>query len=457
MENTLAARPDWLVLPDDPEYVWTRRRYAGRHDRLAGAVARCRSAWDVAEALSYAHGRGLRVAVRSSGHSYADHSSTGGLLIDLSGMRDMAVGRHEVTVGSGQILGRLSNELALHGKLVPSGSCPTVAIGGIALAGGFGFRGRMHGLTADQLVRATIVLADGSITTADDVHDAELFWALRGAGAGNFGVVTSVTLRTYPLTGLHGLYARWPLEHAVTVLDTWQHWAPYLPENSTVEAYLVASDYDDEPAHVEIWGVTTSSGLLAEASALVGVPAEKSRVFKLCPTEAAKYLCGWTIRDNEPLWVPEGPFERPARAYVKSEFFDYLVPASALAALADSLVADRAYGEYRDVEFTPWRGAYARLAGHESAFIHRDPHSLISHTVLNGSNATPERLRGAETWLARSHADLHPYGSGHVYQGYPDPDLPDWGRAYYGHQLRRLQAIKSKYDPDSVFTFAQSL
>ncbi|WP_162907804.1 FAD-binding oxidoreductase [Allorhizocola rhizosphaerae] len=447
-------RPSWLVLPDDPDYVWTRRRYVGRHDRLAGAVARCRTPQDVSAALAYARERGWQVAVRSSGHSYADHSSTGGMLIDLSAMRDVVLESSAVTVGSGQTLGRLSDELARHGRLVPSGSCPTVAIGGIALAGGFGFRGRLHGLTTDQLIRATIVLADGVITTVDESRDAELFWALRGAGAGNFGVVTDLTLRTFPLTALHGLYARWPLAHAVTVLDAWQHWAPYLPDESTVEAYLVASDYDDEPAHVEIWGVTPDAGLLAEALGLIGVPPEKSRGFALSPADAARYLCGWMIRENEPLWVPDGPFDRPAHAYVKSEFFSYVVPASALAELAESLVAQRVYGEYRDVEFTPWRGAYARGQG---AFIHRDPHALISHTVLNGANATPERLRGAESWLARSHAALHQYGNGHVYQGYPDPHLPDWEHAYYGHHARRLRAVKSKYDPDAVFTFAQSL
>jgi FAD/FMN-containing dehydrogenase len=338
---------------------------------------------------------------------------------------------------------------------VPGGSCPTVAIGGITLAGGFGFRGRLHGLTADNLVRAEVVLADGSVVTADAEHESELFWALRGAGAGNFGVVTALTLNTHPLTPLRGFHASWPLRHAVRVLDVWQRWAPGLPDDTTVEAYLVCPDYDDEPALVELWGVTSGSAVLQEVLGLVEVPPERFCGFELSPGDAARYLSGWMVRANEPLWVPEGPFERPCHAYVKSEFFDSLLPVEALAAVVERLEEKRAYGEYRDLEFTPWGGAYAR--GGDSAFIHRGPLLLISHTVLRGTSAGPEELEGAGRWLNESWQALHPYGNGHVYQGYPDPELEDWEEAYYGPQAARLRAVKAEYDPDGLFRFAQSL
>jgi FAD/FMN-containing dehydrogenase len=444
---------EWSQAPD----AGVGRRYVGRHDRLPRAVARCLSAQEVARALRHAQHQGMPFAVRSSGHSYADHSSTDGLLIDLSGMCeacfDSATGT--VTVGSGQTLGDLSDLLTAHGRLVPGGSCPTVAIGGITLAGGFGFRGRLHGLTADNLVRAEVVLADGTIVTADAEHEADLFWALRGAGAGNFGVATTLTLKTHPLTPLCGIYAGWPLRHAVRVLDVWQHWAPRLPDDTTIEAYLVAPDLDDEPALVEVWGVGPESAVLQEVLELVGVPPEEFLAFDLAADAAARYLSGRMVRANQPLWTPEGPFERPSHAYVKSEFFERPLPVEALTAVVRQLEHERVYGEYRDLEFTPWGGAYARVE--DSAFIHRRPLMLISHTVLRGTSAGPRQLEEAGRWLHGSWSALHPHGNGHVYQGYPDPELDDWEHAYYGPQAARLRRIKARYDPGGVFRFAQSL
>jgi len=113
------------------------------------------------------------------------------------------------------------------------------------------------------------------------------------------------------------------------------------------------------------------------------------------------------------------------------------------------------YGEYRDLEFTPWRGAYAQV--HDNAFIHRDPLFLVSHTVLRGTSAGPRHLAGASRWINDSWSVLHPHGNGHAYQGYPDPQLADWESAYYGQHAVRLKAIKTKYDPCGTFRFAQSI
>jgi hypothetical protein len=318
-------------------------------------------------------------------------------------------------------------------------------VAGIALAGGFGWRGRRHGLTCDQLVSAEVVLAGGSVVTAGPDSEPELLWALRGAGAGNFGVVTSLTLRAYPLEPLWAVHASFDLADAVEVIDAWQRHAVGLPDEVTLELALTAPDEDTEPVTLELLGVAPEAaashlGPFTAATRLAG--------YHLEAFDSARYLAGWIDRTTEPVWLPSTPVDKPSFQYVKSEFFAAPVPREAIAALVENFVTQRVYGQYRDLEFTPWGGAYARPPA-ESAFPHRDPAFMVSHTVLVGASGT---LRGhARDWITRSWETLHPFGTGAVYGGYPDPTLEDGPAAYYGPHLERLRRVKAAYDPGGMF------
>ncbi|HEX6686990.1 MAG TPA: FAD-binding oxidoreductase [Candidatus Limnocylindrales bacterium] len=435
---------------------------------MPAVVVACSGPRDVADAVGLARRRGLPLAVRGGGHSYAGHSSTDGVLILTHGLNSLALQDDLLTVGSGQTLGGVSDFLARHGRLLPSGSCPTVGVAGIALAGGFGWRGRLHGLTTDQVVAVSIVLADGSLCRVSATGEPELFWALRGGGAGSFGVVTSLTLRTHPLAplhavhavhALHAVHAGFPLPEAVDVIDRWQRHAHVLPDSVTLEVALTAPDHADEPVAVELFGVAPDRDLLSAAlDALDVVPLAPSlRWFGLDAGAAARYLAGRSDRRNEAFHQPPDPIGRPPFLYVKSEYFRRHLPRDTIAALVENFAAQRVYGEYRDLEFTPWGGAYARVAPEATAFPHRDPLFMVSHTVLAGANAPAQQRASAKGWLRRSWELLRPFGCGGVYPGYPDPDLDAWALAYYGANLDRLSRAKSAYDPANLFRHAQSV
>jgi len=150
---------------------------------------------------------------RGGGHCFAGRSSTAGLLLDLSPLNTISVnGDGLATIGPGARLAHIYEELHRHELTIPAGCGPTVGIAGLTLGGGLGLLGRRYGLTCDRLVGATVVLADGSVVTCDEQRDADLFWALRGAGGGQFGVVTSLVFAAVPSPSARRFELTWPRE-----------------------------------------------------------------------------------------------------------------------------------------------------------------------------------------------------------------------------------------------------
>jgi FAD/FMN-containing dehydrogenase len=213
-----------VALPGSPAYQAAPPVFNARfRDVRPSAVMSCASPQDAAEAISFARRHGLELATRAGGHSFAAHSSTRGLLVDVTPMRSVTVAEGVATVGAEARLGEVYQALQDHDLTIPGGTCPPVGVAGLTLGGGLGILGRKYGVTSDHLIGAEVVLADGRILQCDDHHDEDLFWALRGAGAGNFGVVTSLVFRPVPAPGsTTNLHLAWPYEHAAAVIGAWQ-------------------------------------------------------------------------------------------------------------------------------------------------------------------------------------------------------------------------------------------
>src|SRR5512132_4415941 len=271
-----------VALPGSPEYASVRKPVMARfEDVRPAAVVRCATPADVAATLAVAGGLGLRTAIRSGGHSVAGRSSTDGVVLDVTPMGSVAVAGEVATVGAGARLGQLYDGLADHGLTIPAGCGPSVGIAGLTLGGGLGILGRKHGLTCDHLLGAQVVLADGRVVDCDEHHDGELFWALRGAGGGHFGVVTSLVFRTLPAPATTVFQLTWP-PAAAAVVQAWQAFAPEGPDEFDATLRLTAGD-GERPPGVEVGGTVLdgeadAAGLLGELVDRVGTdPGAASR------------------------------------------------------------------------------------------------------------------------------------------------------------------------------------
>jgi FAD/FMN-containing dehydrogenase len=446
-----------VILPESPEYESVRRPAWAQYENVRPeAVVRCTTPTDVAESLAAARRLDLEVAPRGGGHCFAGRSATGGLVIDLSAMSSVVASDGIATVGAGARLGEIDERLATDALAIVAGSCPAVGLAGLTLGGGLGILGRTYGLTSDQLVQARVVLGDGRIVECDERREEGLFWALRGAGAGQFGVVTSFVLRTVPAPELTCFKLRWEEAHAAALLEVWQSWAPSAPDELAASLLLNVPADPERPPTTTLFGA--SLGGEAETKRLLDELIGRARadpisasIEHLPYTAAKRYL--W---EHAPGAEPHGDAlagdePRPGFAFSKSEFFRRELLPETIAALVDHLAAGRAPGQARELDFTPWGGAYNRLAPEATAFPHRRESFLLKHAVSLGSNASTERHDAARDWLRRSWELVHPWGSGGVFPNFADPALTDLATAYYGANRERLVRIKAQYDAANVF------
>jgi FAD/FMN-containing dehydrogenase len=333
-------------------------------------------------------------------------------------------------------------------------------------------------VTSDRLTAAQVVLASGDIVDCDERRHPDLFWALRGAGAGNFGIVTSLSFRTVPVPArTWSVHATWPAAAAAEVIDAWQHWAPAVHDEVaaslklTAPAHLAAPPASSADLYVTGSGTGTDAEIIAEFVNRVGTrpvsvtqqrgPFQAARRFWAeLGTAAAQPAVSDSCADQPGVSQPAGDSAPgPARPFMfaRSEFFNRPLAGDAITRLLALFESDREPGVSYELDFMPWAGAYARTNPEATAFVHRDGLFQLKHSAVAEPPVTAGAHNAAHRWVIRSWATTHPCGSGLVFPNFADPDLDSPADRYYGSNLPKLQLIKQHYDPGGLFRHPQSI
>jgi FAD/FMN-containing dehydrogenase len=458
-----------LVRPGDAAYAVSRRLFDPRFDSLRPAgIAYCRNPHDVATCLAFVRKFGVPVAARSGGHSYAGWSSTSGLIIDVTRMSGISVSGSTATVGAGIKLIDFYNGLAAHGRGVPGGSCPTVGIAGLTLGGGVGVVSRAYGLTSDNVQSLQIVTADGQVRTCSASQNSDLFWACRGGGGGNFGVVTSFTFRTHPVGQIVLFFLSWPWSQAGRVIAAWQSWAPHAPDALWSNVHLAAAPGGSVPT-IGVGG--TFLGRLSAASAQLeklyaAAGSHPSSPFMETTTWLHAMLveagCA-SLTVNQCHLPTQNPAGRLSRAseYAKSDFFTKPLNSHGIGTLLSGVEkfqrAGGVSGASGGIAFDALGGAVNRVAPGATAFVHRNALFQAQYTTTWPAGSSPAAVARQHAWQQSFWQSMRPYASGQAYQNYIDPALTNWRQAYYGANYTRLTQVKARYDPGRVFTFPQAV
>jgi FAD/FMN-containing dehydrogenase len=439
-----------VVVPSGSASLVYNTRFDGRRP---DAVVHVRDTADVAAAVHWANRFDVPLVARSGGHSYAGYSTTNnGVVLDLSRLRGIRVAGGRATVGPAAQLIDVQRALTRRGLTVPSGSCPTVGIGGLALGGGPGLAGRRFGLTSDNLLAARVVTADGRVRHVDADTGEDLYWACRGGGGGNFGVVTSLTLKTHRVTGASYFFVSWPWSQASEAIAAWQRFAPEAPPALTSILSLGTTGGGATPrvsALGQYFGDVAALRRLvrpltrvAGASLSTGSSSYFTMVLRWAGClDGGLAACHRSTRSS--FYAKSDYFDRPAGPRGRARMIDWIERRQRTPSLGSGALLLDAYG-----------GALNRPARDATAFVHRD--MLFSVQYLAYFSGAPAG-RASRRWINGTWRALRPHASGEAYQNYIDPDLDGWQRAYYGSNLARLREIKKQVDPDFRFRFPQAI
>ncbi|MGI5456006.1 FAD-binding oxidoreductase [Streptomyces sp. CA-249302] len=452
-----------LVRPGDTKWATAHQLYNTRFDGLKpAAVAYVAHADDIRTTLAYARAHRIQVAIRNGGHSYAGWSSGNGkLILDVSRLNQIRVGGGQAVVGAGSKLIDVYRGLTAKGVTIPAGSCPTVGVSGLVLGGGHGVVSRAYGLTCDSLTQATLITADGKEVTANATTNKDLFWALRGAGNGNFGVVTELHFKTHPAPQAVSAYVTWPWSKAAAVVKAWQEWGPDQPDEIWSSCHL--ENGGSPTVSVAAFSLGTHGELqnaLDRLADQVGTPARSvtlkrhtyegaMEAYAGCssfPTAAQCHLPGAT-----PGRSPQGALGRETYS-ARSDFFDRSISAAGIQTLLSRTASVQ--GGAGSIALTALGGAVNRVSPTATAFVHRRSRMLAQYIASWSAGTTGTT---AQSWLTKTHDAMKPYASGAAYQNYTDPTLTNWRKAYYGDAAARLASVKKQYDPNRFFTYPQAL
>ncbi|OKO69275.1 FAD-linked oxidase [Bradyrhizobium sp. AS23.2] len=452
--ETIAALQQTLrgsvCLPGEAGYDDARTIWNAMIDRHPGMAVRCRGAADITNAVRFAREHGLLLAVRGGGHNIAGNAvCEGGLLIDLSQMRSVRVDptRRTARVEPGATLGDFDKEAQAFGLATPLGINSTTGVAGLTLGGGFGWLGRKFGLTADNLISADVVTADGKLLQASASDNSDLFWALRGGG-GNFGVVSSFEFRLHPVGPmvLSGLIV-YPFARAKELLSGYRRVAAKAPDELTVWVVLrQAPPLPFLPPEVHgkevlVFALCYAGDEGAGKSALEPLRALGEPIAEMIGMQP--YAAWQTAFD--PLLTPG------ARNYWKSH--NFLELSDGLIDILASYAARLPTPEC-EIFIAQLAGATSCVPLDATAYPHRDANFVMNvHTRWR----EPADDRRSIDWARQLFAETAPHATGGVYVNFMPEDESDRVSSAYGANYARLAALKAKYDPDNLFRLNQNV
>lgn len=413
-------------------------------NKKPAGIARCETTEDVRVCLQWAQAHKLPFVARTGGHSYAGYSTTPGLMIELKRMQALSFdpATRVAVVGGGSQNATLYAGLPKTGCSVTHGRCMPVGVASLTLGGGIGFNMRLHGLLIDQLKETEIVTADGKIRRCSKDENKELFWACRGGGGGNFGINTSLTFQTFPVTDLTVFKIAWTSkveELLPAILDL----LPGMPDGLGCKVSLTRRP-----------GVPLTIDLLGQHT---GSPAEVRKLFSK--------LYGLATPSSEE--IKPGSYWEGQKFLTEAGVKEHMHERSRYAFRPFSSSACRTILRYMNTwpethGMVSWKGflmggAVAEVPAHKTAYCHRAATILTSVELTWTDKDRKEDIETSQRWLGHFHGEMEQYTSHECYQNFIDDAQEDYLRAYYGSNLGDLVKVKKAVDPGNVFHFRQSI
>lgn len=407
----------------------------------------CKTEEDIINAIKFARINSLSVRVRSGRHHYEGYSTGNDLLvIDVSKMNKIYIDEEKaiVKIQAGTRNREIYEATGKKGYPFPGGGCPTVGAVGFALGGGWGYSARLLGLGCDRVVEIELVDSDGNLLVCNKDINEDLFWALRGCGGGNYGIVTSMTFNLPPKIEMATLvnidFNNIDFEENIDLVQAWQEKYKVLDKRANFKMAIYNSS--EKGRGVKIVGMVYGDKKLATEVL------KPIKDIVTSGTYSLKYMSvldvNTEIQDSHPeyeRYKSSGRFVY--RDYTREEIADLI-----------KLIDERAEGAtYTAITFYGLGGVIKEVKKDSTAFYHRDANFIL------GFQSVWEEAKYAQAnvkWFKEKLNYIKPLTNG-AFINFPYSDLDNYEEEYYGENVNLLRLIKEKYDKNDFFSFEQDI
>lgn len=427
-----------ILLRDNNKYEQFRQGYNKRINKFPKVIAVCKTEKGVQFAVNYAKENNLKIAVKSGGHSFEGFSSNNeGLVINVSLMKKIDWQNDTlVYIEPGCLLQEIYDDFLPKNKIIPAGSCGTVGIGGLTLGGGYGLFSRKYRLTCDNLTGLKMVGIDGNIYDSDE--NPELLWACKGGGNGNFGVVTQLRFESHQapenLSSFVFKFRKLEVEKFEILINKWFELYDKLPLeafsafvlNGKTLTILITNflpyKTEFEKSFTDLINISDSY----KVSKSQKLPSALKRYYgRKNPLYFKNASCGLFkgAEDLEAIYV---------------NIFEKVITNPGIIFQINTLGGNINLPEFEG----------------KSAYPHRNLNFLGE---LQAYWDNPKQKNKLITAFEEIQKLIKNNGITAHYRNYPDINFKDWQQSYYGENYKRLQEIKSQFDPENYFFYEQGI
>lgn len=409
----------------------------------------------------------IRCVPRSGGHSYAKNGfgDENSLVIDLSSLNFFNVNKEKMIadVGPGAQNGQIMYGGWKEGCLVSQGICPSVGFGGLLQGGGFGHFSRLLGVAADSIIEMEMVDAKGRLNVVNNFTNTDLFWALRGAGGGNFGIVTKYTINVYP-SPRSIVYGQYEYSFAKEFRQVYVAWQKLVSSDLYLSRKIFCEiEMELDQISMRFYAINTGNDAditeeyLDELYKYMGFPEPgpdcsiETYTHEQFIVQEAQYYSDTPLTDIAQV----GKMTKHNRVYnkkVKSYFVDKMLNDKEIDKLTELLTA-----------YLPYAGLYWELNGGKitenpgTCFLHRLKASYSTQLKPLNHSGKLKDVNGDAAKIRFFEATKQLFNHRTSYQNYIDRDMSDYLQRFYGYALWKLFHIKAKWDPSNVFFHCESI
>ncbi len=436
-----------VITREHIDYDMARCMWNRAIDKYPLAIVYCKTKEDVRNSILWAKAQQVPFRIRSGGHHYQGYSTGNDVLvIDVSEMNHIEIDEiaGTITIEGGTRNRELYEAVGAKGYPFPGGGCPTVGVVGFALGGGWGYSARFLGLGCDAIEEVTLINHEGECIIANKEQNADLFWALKGSGGGQFGIVVSMRFKLPPKRANATLVR---LEFSEVTrqiqLDLWNMWEHMIAQ-APPEMNFKISFYNSKEKGMGVLMIGIHYGTKEEAYEILAPFIELDAQVKVIMDEMSVLEVNRWIQDAHP------DFEHytSSGCFVK-EGFNEVQKNSLL-----ELINERAAGSYYTaISAYGLGGNITRYNSKEAAFAYRDSLYILGfQSVWEDNKYTPQN----EKWFKPRFEIIKELTIG-SFVNFPAKNLDEYREAYYGRNGSRLIKVREKYDREKLFDFEQGL